>query len=266
MVQECEPAGGRGGLGKVTAMDLKRLLIVVFALTALAAAPGSVEGAGESCEAPPELVRDDPGLSQTAQRLKDKQPIVIVVIGGSSTVGGAAGGGDAAYPHQLEIALAHRFPGVSITVLNRGVARETADKMAARLERDALQSKPTLVVWEVGVTDAVRATDLDAFATTLQGGIAELRDRGIDVMLMDMQYSPDTTSVINFQPYLDELHQIGDLAGVYVFHRYDIMKYWSDAGVFQFTDVPKAERSQLATKVYACLGERLADAVVHGAR
>ena len=85
-------------------------------------------------------------------------------------------------------------------------------------------------------------------------------------MLIDMQYSPDTTSVINFQPYLDGLHKVGDLTNAYVFHRYDIMKYWSDAGVFRFTDVPKADRPELATKVYACLGERLADAIAYAAR
>jgi hypothetical protein len=85
-------------------------------------------------------------------------------------------------------------------------------------------------------------------------------------MLIDMQYSPDTTSVIDFQPYLDGLHHVGDLTGAYVFRRYEIMKHWSDTGVFNFTEVPKGERRQLASQVYACLGERLADAVVYGAR
>jgi hypothetical protein len=44
------------------------------------------------------------------------------------------------------------------------------------------------------------------------------------------------------------------------------MKYWSDAGVFNFTDVPKDERRQLAAMVYACLGERLADAIAYAVR
>jgi acyl-CoA thioesterase-1 len=242
-----------------------RPLLILAALLPLAAwAQGSAPAT--ACDAPAELVQDDPTFPSLAGRLKAKEPVVVVVIGGSSTTGRAAGGGDAAYPHQLELALQRRYPGVPITVLNKGVAEETANQMAARLERDALAENPALVLWEVGIADAVRATNLDEFTATLQAGVNQLHEHRIDAMLVDMQYSPDTSSVINFQPYLDGLHQIGDLAGAYVFRRYDIMKYWSEAGVFNFTDVPKGERRELATKVYTCLGERLADAIAYAAR
>jgi lysophospholipase L1-like esterase len=239
-----------------------------IALAALVPLWGWAQGTppAMACDAPAELVQDDPTFPTLAERLKAKEAAVIVVIGGSSTTGRAAGGGDAAYPHQLELALKRRYPGQPITVLNKGVAGETADQMAARLERDALAENPALVLWEVGIADAVRASNLDEFTATLQAGITQLHEHRIDAMLVDMQYSPDTSSVINFQPYLDGLHQIGDLGGAYVFRRYDIMKYWSEAGVFNFTDVPKSERRELAAKVYACLGERLAEAIAYAAR
>jgi acyl-CoA thioesterase I len=248
-------------------MSRKHLHCLV-ALAALLASPAMAqdESPAGACDVPAELVQDSPQLPQVTERLKAKQAIVMIAIGGSSTTGRAAGGGDAAYPHQLEIALRKRYPAVPITVVNKGVAGETADQMTARMERDALEASPTLVLWEVGITDAVHGTDLDGFAATLQAGVTNLHEHRIDVMLIDMQYSPDTASVIDFQHYLDGLHQIGDLTGAYVFRRYDIMKFWSDSGVFNFTDVPKGERRQLASKVYACLGERLADAIAYGAR
>ena len=59
---------------------------------------------------------------------------------------------------------------------------------------------------------------------------------------------------------------MGSLTQTYVFRRYDIMKYWSDNGVFQFTDVPTGERRALAARVYACLGARLADAIGYASR
>lgn len=247
---------------------MRRKHVHCLALAALLTWPALAQDKahGAACDAPPELVQDDVPLPQVAERLKAKQALVVVAIGGSSTTGRAAGDSDAAYPHQLELALRGRYPGVPISVLNKGVAGETADQMAARMDRDALQADPALVLWEVGTTDAVHGTELDQFAATLQAGVTQLHERRIDVMLIDMQYSPDTASVIDFQHYLDGLHQIGDLTGAYVFRRYDIMKYWSDSGVFNFTDVPKSERRQLASKVYACLGERLADAIVHGVR
>src|SRR5579863_928985 len=139
----------------------------------------------------------------TAARLQAKQPLVIAAIGGSSTLGTGAGGGDLAYPHQLQLALAKRYPDVPITVLNKGAPRQVARQMLDRFERDLQDSHATLVLWEVGITDATRETDRDEFANTLQEGIAWLHDHDMEVMLIDMQFSPDTTAVINFDPYLD---------------------------------------------------------------
>jgi len=44
------------------------------------------------------------------------------------------------------------------------------------------------------------------------------------------------------------------------------MKYWSENGVFNFTDIPKEQRAPLAAQVYECLAERLADAIEHAIR
>lgn len=218
------------------------------------------------CTVPEDLIQDEPTLPATAARLQAKQPLVIAAIGGSSTVGGAAGGGDAAYPHQLELALSKRYPGISITVLNKGAPSEVARQMLDRFEHDLLESHATLVLWEVGVADAVQGTDRDEFADTLQQGLTWLREHQMEVMLIDMQFSPNTAAVIDFDPYLDTLHQIGNLSQTYVFRRYDIMKYWSDNDVFHFTDAPKEERRARAAKVYTCLGARLADAIAYGTR
>ena len=253
-----------GGSAKaITLAALLALCVIWPAQPSSAQAPD----ASIDCSVPAELIEDDPTLPATAARLQAKQPLVIAAIGGSSTIGTGAGDNtDTAYPHQLQLALAKRYSDASISVLNKGMPRQVARQMLDRFERDLADSHATLVLWEVGVTDAVRQTDPDEFANTLQEGIAWLRDHEMEVMLIDMQFSPDTTAVINFQPYLDTLHQVGDLSQTYVFRRYDIMKYWSENGVFQFTDVPKGERRALAAKVYACLGARLADAIAYAAR
>lgn len=250
-----------GRMGKF----LRALIVVVIAIPPMARLAASPT-APTHCEVPPELIQDDPRLPETARRLKEKAKLTIVAIGGGSTAGAAAGGGDRAYPHQLEESLRRRYPGIDVTVLNRGVARQTTEQMVERFPSDVFPAMPTLVIWETGTAEAVRGADVDAFAQTLQSGIALLRARHIEVMLVEMQYSPDTASVINYEHYLDALRQVGDLDDVYVFRRYDIMKYWNDNDIFRFTDVAKSERAALATEVYACLGERLADAVAHAAR
>lgn len=239
------------------------LLPALAFVTLLASGSAQAQAAapGRDCGVPHELVEDEPRLPGLAERLHAKQPVVITVIGGGSTTGAAAGGPANAYPHWLEAALRRRHPQAQITVINLGVARQTTVDMVQRFAADVYPHRPDLVIWETGTVDAVRGTDVDDFTGTLESGIAALRQHNSEVMLIDMQYNPGTASVINFEPYLDALHQVADLHDVFLFRRFDIMRYWSDAGTFDIVDVSKEKRAALAAEVYECLGENLAEAV-----
>lgn len=215
------------------------------------------------CAAPAELLQDDPRLPELGERLRNNQPVVIVVVGGASTAGTSA---DSSYPYFLEAALRRRHPGVDITVINKGIPGQTTEQMVARFPKDVFPAKPHLVIWETGTVDAVRGEDVDAMAEAVANGLADIQSHGAEAMLIDMQYNPNTVSVINFEPYLDALHQTADQQNVFMFKRYDLMKYWIDAGEFDFINTAKEKRLSLAREVYACLGERLADAIEYAAR
>jgi len=218
--------------------------------------------AGPDCRVPADLIATDQRLPALARRFDEKQPVTIVVLGGASTAGTAAGGdGQKAYPHYLEAALRQRHKGAPISVLNKGVARQTASEMIARFAKDVYANEPALVLWETGTVDAVRGTDLDEFATSLVDGVEALKQRGYEIILIDMQFNPSIVSVINFEPYLDALHRTADLEDIYLFKRFDIMKYWSEAGIFDFVNADRENRTTLAEQVYQCLGEGLADAI-----
>jgi hypothetical protein len=90
-----------------------------------------------------------------------------------------------------------------------------------------------------------------------------LHEKNIGVMLVDMQFSRATSSVINFERYLNALRRTADVNDVFVFRRYDIMKYWSENGVFHFDEMPRggSERAEMATRVYDCIAHRLAEAI-----
>jgi lysophospholipase L1-like esterase len=228
---------------------------------------GGAHAAEVDCRLPRDIIEDDPRLAATAERLRAKEPLTIVAIGGASTAGIAAGeGGQWAYPRRLEEALRRRVPGVAITVLNKAVPRQTAQQMIDRFAKDVIPAEPTLVIWETGTVDAVRGADVETFAAAVQDGIAALRQNKSDVLLVNMQYNPDTESVINFGPYLEALRHSADLADVYVFRRFEAMKYWSENGVFNFVDVPKDAREGLARDVYRCLGDALAEAILYAVR
>jgi acyl-CoA thioesterase I len=243
---------------------MRRTLASLAALTFLALLVPRVGGAQEQekdCAAPAELIQDDPKLPLLAARLQQHKPVKIVTIGGSSTAGAAAQSPLQSYPERLEEALRERYPDVEITVVNMGVPRQTAQEMVDRFAKDVIAEDPVLAIWETGTTDAVRGVDVDAFTATIEAGIVSLRAHDIEVMLVDMQYSRRTASVIGFERYLATMHRIADVEEVYLFKRFDIMRFWSDKGVFNFEDVQKSDRARLAADVYDCLGRRIADAI-----
>ena len=191
---------------------------VRWPLIAASVAFGLLRWAGAAvafdCSVPPAMVEDDPKLVHTQAALKAKAPLTIVAIGGASTAGMAAGNGDLyGYPHRLEEALKRRHPGIAISVVNKGVARQTTAEMVARFASDVLPAQPILVLWETGTVDAVRGGDIDQFRDALDEGIAALRHQNLDVMLIDMQYNPSTGSVINFEPYLEALRHAANFDG-----------------------------------------------------
>jgi hypothetical protein len=217
---------------------------------------------GESrCDVPAELIRVEVTLPHLSERLRAKDPVKIVAIGGASTTGAAAGSPDLAYPHRLQEILDRWYPNIPITVVNRGVPRQTAQQMLERFPSDVIAEDPILVIWETGTTDAVRGVEVDDFAAALQGGIDQLKTRSIDIILIDMQFSRSTVTVIDFERYLSTLHRVGEVNELYVFPRFEMMRYWSEQNVFNFDGVAKNERASLAASVYECIGRNLAEAI-----
>jgi hypothetical protein len=221
----------------------------------------SAFGDDARCDVPAELTRVEVTLPHLSETLRAGNPVKIVAIGGASTTGAAAGSPNLAYPHRLQETLDHWYPAVPIMVVNKGVPRQTAQQMLERFPSDVLAEDPILVIWETGTTDAVRGVEIDDFAAALQGGIDQLKARNIDIILVDMQFSRSTVTVIDFERYLSILHRVGEVNELYVFPRFDMMRYWSEQNVFNFDGVAKSERASLAASVYECIGGKLAEAI-----
>jgi lysophospholipase L1-like esterase len=243
--------------------------LIFFALAALDHPSGhAAETTSKSskCDAPGDLTETDLRLPSLGSAIAARHAITIVAIGGASTAGTAAGSPNKTYPFQLEETLRRRFPDIALSVINHGIARQTTSEMVARFERDVIAAKPDLVLWETGTNDAVRGIDLDDFSAGLQAGLDRLHDHHLEVIMIDMQFARDTDAVINFQPYLDILHEAADANEVPVFRRFEIMRFWSESGVFDLGTIPKASAAAQAGEVYGCLAERLADLIVLAAK
>lgn len=216
------------------------------------------------CETPFDMIADGSPLRHAARQIRAENRLKIVALGSSSTMGMGASGPDAAYPSRLETALADLFPKLDIQVINKGVARQTAEQMLARLQKDVIAEKPGIVIWETGGGEAARGADVEQFAATLLQGIDHLWAADIDVVLMDAQYSPNTAQLINFNPYLVAIDQVAGMRDLILFPRYSVMHYWVDNDRFNFTARSSVERRRVADKVYDCVARQTARSIEQG--
>lgn len=212
------------------------------------------------CHVPEDLTFTEASLPRLALRLKAgaaaraQSPVPVVVLGTGSSAGAGVSAPDQAYPARLQRELERVFPGrrFEVRTLARRGAR-VAD-MLARLEVDVVPRKPALLVWQIGVSDAVEGVPVNRFGSELQRGLARLEKADIDVMLMDMQFSPFTGLLINAREYRGYTRWIAKRAQVPLLRRYDMMEFWDEQGVFDLGVTHPAT----ADGIHACIAHQAA--------
>ena len=221
-------------------------------------------GATSRCKAPQELLRFKAPLHHLASTLRSKKEIKIVALGSSSTAGAGASGKSACYPSRLEAELNQRYPDKHFTVLNLGVGGQLASQMLSRIGAEILREKPTLVIWQTGVNDAIADVGLANFSNTLRRGTDELTSHGIDVILLDMQYYPRSEYMAGYRDYLNVMRDVGKEKNIPVLHRFDIMKYWVASSQFSADELLAPDRFHANDLTYGCLADILVDAMQDG--
>ena len=89
------------------------------------------------------------------------------------------------------------------------------------------------------------------------------KEAGTDVILMNLQYSPRTETMISAPPYLDNMRVVAQQHDVPLFDRFAIMRQWNDSGDFDlFSTVAWA---RVAKRVHDCLGRALSKFVIDAA-
>ncbi|MGB6538308.1 MAG: SGNH/GDSL hydrolase family protein [Xanthobacteraceae bacterium] len=236
-------------------------LIAVFAV-AIAGMTGSA-GAADTCAVPPALIASDSDLTRVMHEIKDKHRLDISVVGtGSSTLPGTDGPGFA-YPARLQDALRRHLPGNDINVVAHVHLRQTTAEMAAGMKGVLDADKPALVVWQAGTFDAVRGIEPEEFSTSLAAGIESIVAAGVDVDLLNMQYSPRTEGLLNVSAYDNVMRWMAQERGTLLFDRLAIMRYWNDQGVFDLYTATR--KSDMARRVHDCIGRTLAFQIIEAA-
>ncbi len=143
------------------------------------------------------------------------------------TIGSNSGGlGTAAtYPVRLEDALTRSLPDIEVTVESRGVSGEIAFGAAERLRNQVAEIEPDLVVWQVGGNDALARVDIEDFSQSLAETVAWIKSHGIDVVLVDPQYTASLAKDDYYRQFVQAIQKVAEREQVPLVQRYEAMRY-----------------------------------------
>jgi hypothetical protein len=227
----------------------------------LTGAPARAEDAAPSCDVPAYLLTTESALPKVADAIKTGHSLDILVVGSRSSTINASDG--SAYPGRLQAALGDKLPSVKVNVSVELQVKKTAEEVAAGLVKLVEGKRPTLVIWQTGTVDAMRSIDPDDFRGAVDEGVAALQNAGTDVILMNLQYSPRTETMISAPPYLDNMRVVAQQHDVPLFDRFAIMRHWNDSGDFDLFTA--SHGPELAKRVHDCLGRALSTFVIDAA-
>src|SRR6516225_2774569 len=214
-----------------------------------------------SCAVSPALSGIGVALDRSVGRIDQGTPLTIVAMGSSSTLGVGASAPSMSYPSRLEGELRDRFPSHEIRVLNRGIGGQDVPEELVRLERDVIAEHPDLVIWQVGTNAVLRRDDLSADEQLIGRGVALLKESGIDLVLMDLQYAPRVLA----RPAAAEMErliaQLAHHAHVGLFRRFEIMQEWDHTHQLAPVALIGADGLHMTDASYGCLANQLAEAL-----
>jgi hypothetical protein len=244
-------------------MKLISAYILTIAFSCLPAWAAVAEPQPDACEVPASFIESEVDLGRAAAEMKDKHRLDISVLGtGSSALPGPEGG-RFAYPARLEDALKQQLREAEIKVTAHVQPKQTTADLVAGLDKILADDKPTLVIWQAGTADAISGVETDDFRTSLDGGVEKIQAAGADVILMNMQYSPRTASMLDVSAYADVMRLVAQQRGALLFDRLGIMQYWNDIGTFDLYAATK--KYDMARRVHECIGRALALQIMNAA-
>jgi hypothetical protein len=231
-------------------------LLALVAGTSLARAEEA-----ESCPVPASLLATESPLPKVADAAKNGSALDILVIGSrSSSIGGSQ---DGAYPARLQAALKDKLPAITVNVSVELLSKQSAEEAAPGFVKLMEAKKPTLVIWQTGTVDAMRSLDPDDFHAAVDKGVTALQNAGADVILMNLQYSPRTETMISGSPYMDNIRAVAQEHDVPLFDRFAIMRQWNEQGDFDLFSA--VHGPELARRVHDCLGRALSNFIFDAA-
>jgi lysophospholipase L1-like esterase len=237
------------------------MTVLATIIAAIALIDGAAAAAPEpSCDVPQSFLASDNELAHVLKEVKGRQRLDVSIIGtGSSSLPGPDGV-HFAYPAQLEQTLQKDLPGITVKVTAHIEPRATTAEMAKDLPKILADDQPSLVIWQAGTADAMTGVEAEEFRNSLDDGVSTIENGDANVILMNMQYSPRTESMMDVSGYADIMHFVAQQHNALLFDRLGIMRNWNESGTFDLYAATK--NYDMARRVHECIGRALASQII----
>ena len=201
-------------------------------------------------------------LRALSRAVRAKRQVRVLAIGSSSTAGVGASSASATYIARLETSLEGSLQGLNFNVVGRGLSGEEAQGAADRMKQEVEETKPDLVVWQLGTNDAIRHVSLDKFKTCVKTTLSWLNENKIDVVLIDPQYGDALTKDEHYEKVVGALAEVARETRVLLVDRFEAMRELQrERGDLFYLATDKLH---LNDRGHRCMAEQLARAIVGG--
>src|SRR5215470_5550531 len=201
-------------------------------------------------------------LKALSRAVRANKNVKVLAIGSSSTVGVGASSPAATYVANLETSLEGSLKGMNFDVVGRGMSGEVAEGAADRMKREVEETKPDLVVWQVGTNDAIRHVSIDGFKACLKKALAWLAENRIDAVLIDPQYGAVLTKDEYYERVVTAIAEVARESRVLLVDRFEAMRELHRQHGDRF--YLAADNLHMNDTGHRCMAEQLARSIVGG--
>jgi lysophospholipase L1-like esterase len=201
-------------------------------------------------------------LRALSRAVRASRSVRILAIGSSSTAGVGASSPSATFVAKLETSLEGTLKGMDFDVVGRGLSGEVAQGAADRMKREVEETKPDLVLWQVGTNDALRHVSIDRFKSCIKTTLAWLAENKIDVVLVDPQYGAALTKDEHYERVVTAVAEVARESRVLLVDRFEAMRELQREHGDRF--YLASDNLHLNDRGHRCMAEQLARAIVGG--
>ena len=246
-------------LGRATALSVCILLAISVATQSQNAALLKVQQTADlvspQCRMPGDLLYNLAPLQHVRSAVKQKHRLRVLALGPTSASAVGLGTGLAPFPVRLEHELEKALPGVDVIVEPRSLPGEITAQASTSIKNVVSEVEPELIVWQVGISEALAQADVAAFSDALAEVLTFLHVHRIDVVLVEPPYTAALASDDHFKNIVTAINDQAREHQVVLIRRSAAMHYLSEQ--------QKTERSRFALQSmgYHCTAEHVADVV-----